>query len=756
MTDTTTNTDAKTSPPPDKTGEDHPGPEDTAAFLGAFKVSLSSDSVEKLKSASSAAPAKPKAPHVPKLTLKAADDAYKKEDWDALKKVFQDAGTKASEKEEILNRMLVGKRGRKEMLRDPKLASYFIGQADPDYLQRTDLFDALGSKKTEILSQTLFDLTEKAPAKSSDAPDRDAERDPKLFKLLAEQLDKDTWNDAKLGLGAQKKGLAPRMCAALLKNKAYDEICMLIDHGVDTSLSTRIDTSDKDEVNRTSGSNYSGFVMPLQHTLQGSLHDVDLLNAGKTSGWDSERKDKAEGARKVFQALDRNDSAVTLTKWSDVVGSEMMQAFKDDPGTVWGFEKIRGPYVEAARETKHGNQPLRMMDVWDAVQIFLNSIDYEKLLDDPETRITKMVKWAADTQVGPDIDQTIKDATYKNGKYAAVCGHKDAYLKGFVEMSTEVLQEMARQMPKGTLSRPSKDDPTRAVSDIAGTHFNKFMTSFACQAGLWMAKSEGKPVYYCLDGIEMEDVVNYKKAKYEAIDEYLDTVGKGGEAEPFGEVVTMKEMREILKNWDQFKDTIKFFRKGKMLTGKELETFISKHQQMMEDSRRQDDKKGERLRKQAPPRAKFQKELEAIDPDLPTRLDWVAKTASDPKKADQDARDIVRKGGYLLKVTNTNPTYLVNYLVKKCQVMFDYKLVPVDLAMHGSRFDNLMRTAAAKDNAGLLDDKSFAKLVTSAMSDVIAQIKKSNPQFQKPLAASLGSYPAVQDNAKWKKLFDAI
>ena len=44
----------------------------------------------------------------------------------------------------------------------------------------------------------------------------------------------------------------------------------------------------------------------------------------------------------------------------------MITEFKENPGTIWGFEDIRLPFVQAAHATAHGLQPLRMMELWQA------------------------------------------------------------------------------------------------------------------------------------------------------------------------------------------------------------------------------------------------------------------------------------------------------------------------------------------------------------------------------------------------------
>jgi hypothetical protein len=41
----------------------------------------------------------------------------------------------------------------------------------------------------------------------------------------------------------------------------------------------------------------------------------------------------------------------------------------------------------------------------------------------------------------------------------------------------------------------------------------KYMGSLACKAGLWWAKEVGEPVYYVMDGISIDDAIDYKVFK---------------------------------------------------------------------------------------------------------------------------------------------------------------------------------------------------------------------------------------------------
>jgi hypothetical protein len=84
------------------------------------------------------------------------------------------------------------------------------------------------------------------------------------------------------------------------------------------------------------GGIYSGFVQPVQHITSKFLRDVSEVDAGKPppSGMP---KNQVSGAKKIFQALEAKDSAITLTKWSDVTGSEMISEFKKVAWHYLGF-----------------------------------------------------------------------------------------------------------------------------------------------------------------------------------------------------------------------------------------------------------------------------------------------------------------------------------------------------------------------------------------------------------------------------------
>jgi hypothetical protein len=671
-------------------------------------------------------------PNIPPVSMKAARDAFWDGDWDEVEDTYRDPRTTREAKEQIRQMMLGEDAGIAALAADPDLADIYLSAADPAFLRDSDLFLSLGRKKDDVVASTLLALASKKPADAANL-DRDTQRDPALFGLLAEEIDLNAWNDTGKAIGAPKRGLGPRVCAALWFKGGYDEICKLIELGVDTTVPAQAET-------RGGLGVYSDFVMPLQHILQKHLRDIEKLGSNEAQAWDDARKAEVQGARKVFEALDRAGAAATLTRWSDVKNSEMVAEFQKEPGTIWGFEEVRLPYVQAAHETPQGAQPVRMMELWDAVIQTLSERNYAKLLDDPDSEIPRIVDLGAQT-VGREID--------KKDKYAEVRGEKDTYLARFRHDATAFLTEFAAQIPKGSFARVSEDTKGQprpqsdsrpdwsplAVSDVAGIHNDKFMSSFACKAGLWWAKNEGKPVYYCLDGINMDDVTDYKKVKNKAIEEFLAEGGATTSTKPHREVVTMKEMREILRNWDDLKDTVKFVDKGKVLKDQELTDAVDGWQKKMAASN------AEAGRTPAPPKASFAKELAAIDPNLPERLEQIARLQMDPAESDKDARDIVRKAGYLLKIANTRPDYVLKYLMSKCGVLADYGLIPAGLA----------DAAAALAKLASLDPPAQKSATDKAAADLVAQLKLCPAQFRQPLAEALVRYPLVQQAKKSKK-----
>jgi len=53
-----------------------------------------------------------------------------------------------------------------------------------------------------------------------------------------------------------------------------------------------------------------------------------------------------------------------------------------------------------------------------------------------------------------------------------------------------------------------------------------------------------------------------------------------------------------------------------------------------------------------------------------------------------DARDIVKKYGYLVKVANTRPHIVLKYIMSKCKILTEYELIAAGLPDAAVVFSN--------------------------------------------------------------------
>ncbi|OAI53077.1 hypothetical protein AYO44_16295 [Planctomycetaceae bacterium SCGC AG-212-F19] len=604
----------------------------------------------------------------------------------------------------------------KEVLKaKPVAAGAVISSMDPDALKDFDFDKTFGDSKDRVLAEALLSIANKPVPMKGNVTDRATQLDPKLFKLLKEKVPKEVWNDQTATIGA-RKGLGPRVCMGLWRTNSFDQICELIDYGVDTSLATRVP-----EGERTGGGVYSGFVQPVQHLASKLLHDAALRDQDKkiakkedkkTETWEPVRKKQADGAGQILAALEKAATEKKckldmLTRWSQVEESKMIVEFKENPGTIWGFEDIRMPYVDCAHEVDEVDQPLRMMELWTAVMESLSPEAFDRLLEDPKNA------------VGDFIDKGVKELANSRDPMIKKLAESEDFIKNFKKDAEAFLLEFATQMPKATFARPTLDDAgekaAMTVSEVAGIKPDKFVTGLACKAGLWWAKKENKPVYYCLDGINMADVTNYKKVKKKAVEDFLNADGKGHD-----EVITLVELREILKNWKQFEGTVKFVEKGNILQGKDLEQKVKGWQK---DLRKANKQAG---RMPAPDFKVFTNDLNKIDGGLLVELG----KQKDVDKANMDARDIVKKYGYLVKVANTRPHIVLEYISNKCGVLIEYKLIAPGLPQAG----RALRSANRKKNEENIKD---------AKESLGGEIGKCHKDFRKPLKAALLPVPTT-------------
>lgn len=643
--------------------------------------------------------------------------------------------------------------------------------------------EALRALRQEALEDVYLTGNEPPPRKEELRREMLATEEGRVAMGLKPALAKDVLDNVDVKW-LNQGGTGARVFQKLWQAGNYDQICGLVGRGGDTSVPARADAVNSSTRKDRQNGDYSGFVQPLEHVIATRLRDVALLDAGEctfakahqarveaqacpsaddhrakrkapackdsdkhqaaivatgcpqgdaheallrnTGGaFNDQRKTQARGAKKVFAAI--GGKSISLAKWEDVQGSEMLAEFKKKPGTIWGFEDIRYPYVQAAHETPEGVQPLRMMELWETVEQVLYAFPYENLLTKPDATIKKYIDEGV---------ETIRKGVAKNDpKYAPIARDLEAYIKKFEQDAAAFLKEMAVQMPKGAFGvGKALNDKGRARMDvgspaeIAGIGSSKLMAGMACKAGLWWAKAEGKPVYYCLDGINMEDVTSYKELRNKAIEDFIQSGGTQAQAKKHDEVITMVEVREILKNWDEMKGTIVFVEKGKVLTPAEAEERVNGvtdskgkkpgWKQKMEEGNQ---KAG---RMPAPPRAEFVNDLNAIDPGLMAKF-------PQGTEGDMDARDVVKKSAYLVKVAGTRPEIVLKYIMSRCDVLVRYDLMP----------DGLVTAAAALDKAER--EKAASGEIKRLGGALLAEIDKCHAKFKAPLKAALIRHPLL-------------
>ncbi|MFO0817006.1 MAG: hypothetical protein U1A77_03625 [Pirellulales bacterium] len=575
----------------------------------------------------------------------------------------------------------------KKIKKNPKLGGALLSSIDSQSIDDIDLDKAFGEQKQEILGEAMLYLSQKKPLSEGVNGEPPDALDPKLFTRLIQEIPTDVWNNKTATTGVLK-GLGARICMELWNAGGFEQTVELIKHGVDTSLATRV-TSD---VKAGREGFYSGFVQPLEHIIAKYLSEVDKLGTDDEQKWKEGFKPKVEGAKKIFEVL--GDDGASLTKWSDVKNSDMIKEFTETPGTIWGFEDVRGPYVQAAHETDQGSRPLRMWELWDAIG--LNPLSYGKLLENPE-------KFAEH-----QVNEAVKLIQAKKSTRVNYAHIKDlnSFIADFRKSAKALLLEFAAQLPKGTYAD---------IGKTTGVEEGKFVGALACTAGLWLAKEKEEPVYYCLDGVNMEDVTNYKKVKNAAIEDFLS----GNGAKRHEEVITMVEIREILKHWDELKDkkgnpVVKFVLKGKILSGEQLEKNIAEWQKAMQKVNRQNPTP-------APDFNKFSTELNKVDNKLLKML--VEKAKINKNEADQDGRVILKKHGYLIKLANTRPHVALKYIMSKCEVLSEYELISEDLpeaagdlinALNGTNNEEIKKAA-----------KKLSKEIEKCHADYHTPLKKA-------------------------------
>jgi hypothetical protein len=516
----------------------------------------------------------------------------------------------------------------------------FRSEAGPDFL--AGKLALLGDAAPAVAGQTLLKIWNQ-PTWAT----------PTLLDWTCRTIPKADWND-------RPRGLAARAYNALWEAERFDLIRELITAGVDSMQSC----SDGTDMGRRREGIWSGYVQPLQHLLGNYLKPVATGPlplppvppppdqddwAAKAKVTQAEQKvqeveknnRKIAAAKVILRTLEETGTAGILTTFAAVEKSQLVDQFDKEPGTVWGFEDVRLPYVQACRETPKGAQPIRMWDLWTAIEPTLSKSGYTDLLTKPAETIPACVKDSVDT-----IRTGIAD---KNPQYAFAISTADPdgekFLAAFAQQAKSYLEFFAAQVPKAKFATAQK----------AGSNIGKLMGAIGCKVGLWWAKAQRKPVYYCLDGIDMTEVVNYKSFKNKAI----NTVLQAPDSSRYCEVITFAELREILRNWRDLKDVVRFVERGTFVKPDDPRIAAWRTAVLL-DATAEPARLG-------PDRTVFQAELDKLDPKLIGSLDGV------------QAKRVVAQSETLKLVLGAQLALVGPVLLNECEALYGAGVLPARL-----------------------------------------------------------------------------
>jgi hypothetical protein len=474
-------------------------------------------------------------------------------------------------------------------------------------------------------------------------------------------------------------GLSAKVFNMLWRDRRYDVINQLIAMGADTNQAA-IYPAGPSAINGEGV--YSGYVQPLVHLLgnyvrRASLADPPprILMPGEVgSSTDSRLRmetAKIDGARRILAALKGKGDVAVLTEYNEIKDTLVLRMQKAMPGTFWGFEHVRMPYVEAAHELPGGKTPLRMMELWEAVTQVLEADGYVGLFRDPANTIEKCIREAkisiTSKEAGKPDDDQRRDS--------------EEYFKQFEVQAREYLTFLS----KGSVRARHE------TAELSGRNEQKVMGAMACKAGLWWALESEKrgnlqPIYYILDGLDINDVINYKSFKTKQINSVVDqrypseverTYGPKEKPPQFDEVITLAEMREILKNWDELSSVVVFIEKGLPLTD------LGRVQQWIKHMKKSDELAETR---RSAPVGKFEKLLLQIAPDL------VGSTDGAVVRKVVAAADSVR-----IAAGSPHPEVLVETL-KEARILDMQKVLPPVFA---ETFEALLLATTAEHKAEL-------------------------------------------------------
>jgi len=495
-------------------------------------------------------------------------------------------------------------------------------------------------------------------------------------------------------LNERSSGRACRLLNMLWNAKAYNAIKGLIQREIDIMQPA---TATFDGGPGYEGV-YSGFVQPLGHVL---AEDVWRVYLKKQNGLPPLKDKTQETARD--EQIDRIAEMLTivsswpeakrpfLTTYEEVLKSSLALNFASMAGTIWGFENIRMPFVHAVRGTVQP-QPLRMMELWETIRIALGKGAYAELLAHPDTAITSLIELGVKQFRANVAEHPSKFADY---------GDIDKFIEQFETQCRSFLE---------ALSQPTRL-PKFATAAVGGQDYTKHLGSFGCQAGLHWAQKNGTPVYYCIDGVDFKDVTEYKRFKTRAINAYLHN-GKPA----YTDAITLAELREILRHWDELGKTVVFVEKGEVIKDAE-----NKVKQWRADLFKDEGKDADG-RKPKVPVAGTEDRFAPTRAALQDIIDTYIKPLGLPEAhvngiGERDIMRVASAVDMLRMVANAKDPSVVGLCLKYADVLVTHGILPEDFA---SGFQQLLNEQDSGQRSKLAAGLSW-QLAEAGISDYLAK-----------------------------------
>jgi hypothetical protein len=461
-----------------------------------------------------------------------------------------------------------------------------------------------------------------------------------LVKWIFENMPLDQWT-------VPDKERAARGLNLLWTVDDYGRIGALIENGVDCTASGKAwGVKAREGV-------HSGYIQPLTHVLGKYMKFLPPVVQKLPEGIESH---KVDGAWVVVQAIGRSPKPPKiLFDYGKITSSQLVVAFDTGSGMIWGFEDIRLPYILAARERTNGKRTLRMLDMWPAVGKVTDPKNYQELIANPDQKIAEVIEAGV-----KEIITEMKEGKLRyNG--LDTDKDKDTFIDNFKTECEQFLRFFANQRPYGAY---------QATAKASGKDQEKRLSTYACIMGLYWSASKNLPVYYCLDGLDPNDVVTYKRYKIKEIDGYLRALDTPATQllnhTPFTDVVSLAELREIIRYWGDpkrgnFQNVVRFVEQGQVMTAEESGNLALKWQFDLKISE-------EGQRRKPLPKTSFEDEAIALQDDRPF---WNGLST--------DVRWKCVKEGDRIKLAANNPErfdLLLRVLIEDCPTLKAQNLVP--------------------------------------------------------------------------------